>query len=100
MANKQGYTFIEIWKGDASNEELAYACIDRGEGKSFVVAHWVDVSDPDNITWDAGHYFENKKDALIYFKKQVIRDTNYWIEELKGYIAVQKREIKELQEET
>lgn len=107
-ANKQGYRILDCQyaqdSGDDKTANLEWALIDRGEGKTPCVAHWVTARyagnwewDLEDITWSYGHYFNTLEEAEVYYRTQLIRQMNMEIEELKERVKYEQKRLAEVE---
>ena len=99
--NEQGYRIL-------NGNSVHYCCdpdivfewalIDRGEGRTPCVGHWVKFRDEgwcrfEDIEWNYGHYFNTIEEAEVYYREQVVRELMEEIEDLKERLAYQKNEL-------
>jgi hypothetical protein len=101
--NEQGYRILDgntVHYCDNPEVVFEWALIDRGEGKSFAVGHWVQFEDCgwdrlEKIEWAHGHYFDTLEEAEVYYREQVVREMHEEIYELRLRL---QEEVKELEE--
>lgn len=105
--NNQGYRILDADFGRVCNDpevSFEWALIDRGEGRTPVVGHWVKFNNKgwgqlDDIEWCHGHYFPTIEEAEVFYRKSVIdglQEEIYELQEKLKYESARLAEAKKL----
>ena len=103
----QGYRILDGRNVHTCNDPrviFEWALIDRGPGKTPVVAHWVSADDQgwyrfENIEWSYGHYFETLLEAEVYLREKLVWELATEIQELKEILKEERELLQEVREE-
>lgn len=101
--NQQGYRILDGNTVHICNDPdvvFEWALIDRGEGKTPCVGHWVSFDDLgwhqlENIQWAYGNYFDTLEEAEVYYREQVIEEMQSEIWDLKERLEEECKQLRE-----
>lgn len=104
--NKEGYRILDCqyaqYPGDAGTSYFEWALIDRGEGRTPCVAHWVTAKcvgtwewELEDITWRSGHYFNTLEEAEVYYREQLVAIMENEFLELKERLEEECKRLRE-----
>ena len=103
--NEQGYRILDgktINECGNANVVFEWALIDRGEGRTPCVGHWVSVGhfgewswEMEDIQWSYGHYFNTLEEAEVFYRKKVMKEIQDEIALLKEILAEEHDKLRE-----
>lgn len=99
----QGYRILDgnsVHYCDNPEVVFEWALIDRGEGRTPCVGHWVKFRDEgwcrfEDIEWNYGHYFNTIEEAEVYYRERVMQEMENEIEDLKDRLAQERNRYRE-----
>lgn len=99
--NQQGYRILDgesIHSCSDPKVIFEWALIDRGEGKSPCVGHWVSFTDNgymkwEDIQWGYGHYFDTLEEAEVYYREQIVKEIEGEVRDLCERLGYARAEL-------